>query len=98
MFMVDPAQPSRFSEAREHLDALFGDDNLKTCPFLILGNKIDDPSAVQEAFFCTALGIMNQTGNQTNLPAGVRPVKVQMCSVKKKSGYAEGFRWLAKFI
>jgi GTP-binding protein SAR1 len=98
VFIIDAADPSRFAEAREQLDGLLGDDLLKAAPFLILGNKIDAPTAVHESVLCQGMGVFNQTGVQGAAPAGVRPLKVQMCSVKNKSGYAEGFRWLAKFI
>jgi GTP-binding protein SAR1 len=98
VFMVDAADPSRFSEVRGQLDELLGDDLLKGIPFLILGNKIDAPTAVHESILAQGIGVLNQTGDQTNLPPGVRPLKIQMCSVRRKSGYAEGFRWLAKFI
>jgi GTP-binding protein SAR1 len=98
VFMVDASQAHRFAEARKELDAVLSDDLLKSCPVLILGNKIDAPEAIHEADLRQAIGVFNPTGDETNLPAGVRPLKMQMCSVKKKSGYAEGFRWLAKFL
>lgn len=41
--MIDAADPSRFEEAREELKFLLEDEGLQDVPFLILGNKADDP-------------------------------------------------------
>lgn len=99
VFMVDAAAPDRFAEAKVELDKLLSDENLKGVPFLILGNKIDIPTAAAPDMVATSLGIYNQTElNATSVPQGQRAIRLFPCSIKNKCGYAEGFRWLAKFI
>lgn len=99
VYMVDAAEASRFPEAKKELDNLLSDESLKTVPFLILGNKIDRETAVSQEVLCSALGLYNMTpADATSVPPGQRPFRLFMCSVKNKSGYAQGFRWLSKFI
>lgn len=99
VFMVDAADPNRFAEAKVELDNLLTDETLRNVPFVILGNKIDIPTAVPDFNLSQALGIYNQTPEDaTSVPEGQRAIRIFMCSVKEKSGYAEAFRWLAKFI
>lgn len=43
IFMIDAADASRFEEAREELEFLLNDEGLAEVPFLIMGNKCDDP-------------------------------------------------------
>jgi len=101
VFLVDTTDHKRFPEAREELAQLLSDDQLQGVPFLVLGNKIDAKDAVSEQQLKEALGIFNTCGKKTTkakLPEGVQPIEVFMCSVVKRSGYGEGFKWLAEFL
>ncbi len=48
MYLVDSADRDRFPESKKELDALLSDDSLATVPVLVLGNKIDLPTAAGE--------------------------------------------------
>ena len=47
-----------------------------------------------------ALGLFETYGkdNKGERDTNVRPIEVFMCSVIRKMGYADGFRWLAQFF
>ena len=82
--------------------ALLDDEQLTDVPFLILGNKIDIPSAASEEELRMALSINHTTGkDKTTVTAGERPIELFMCSVVKTSGYTEGWlhlRWMLVFF
>lgn len=101
VFLVDTTDHRRFPEAREELNRLLSDEQLGSVPVLILGNKIDARDAVSEQQLKDALGIFQTCGKKTTkreLPAGVQPVELYMCSIVKRSGYGEGFTWLAGLL
>jgi GTP-binding protein SAR1 len=99
IFLVDTTDHRRFSEAREELSALLSSTELQKVPFLILGNKIDAKEAVSERILKHELGIHHTTGKQSgSLPFNAQPIEVFMCSVVKRVGFQEGFKWLSEYI
>jgi len=98
VFMVDAADPDRFMEARKELNNLLEIDALKDVPFLVLGNKIDRPECASEHAFKYALGLTMTTGKEIGRSEDVRSLEVFMCSVVRRSGFGEGFRWLSRQI
>lgn len=99
VFLVDAVDRERFPEVKKELDGLINDDMLSDVPFLILGNKIDMPRAASDEELRSALGLHHLTTGQGSAPmADIRPIELFMCSVVRKMGYAEGFRWLSSHI
>lgn len=87
VFMVDISDRERLQEASEELARLLADDQLQKVPLLVLGNKIDARDAVSEAQLREAL-----FGSGNPLPP---TLALFMCSVVKRTGYAQGFQWLS---
>ena len=77
------------------------EDSLARVPFLILGNKIDQPQAASEDELRQQLGLYETSGKDKEpediTASGVRPIEVFMCSVYGKWAM-DGFQWLARFL
>ncbi|KAL3752994.1 hypothetical protein ACJRO7_000398 [Eucalyptus globulus] len=101
VYLVDAYDKDRFAESKKELDALLTDELLAKVPFLVLGNKIDLSSAASEDELRHYLGLTNFTTGKDNVDlagTNVRPLEVFMCSIVRKMGYGEGFRWLSQYI
>lgn len=101
VFMVDAADSARFSEVRDELHALLMNEDVIEVPILILGNKIDVEGAAQEEELKEALMLTSHTTGKGTVSRSLlqtRPLEVFMCTVSRKSGYGEGFRWLANYL
>ena len=99
VYMVDAYDIARLPESKRELDSLLTEPALTHVPIVVLGNKIDLPSALSETELRNALGLQITTGkNLAQMPEGHRPVELFMCSVINRAGFAEGFRWAARFI
>lgn len=101
VFLVDAVDRDRFPESKKELDSLLSDDGLNSVPFVILGNKIDIPSAASEDELRHALGLVGMTSGKGKVDlrdSSMRPCEVFMCSVVRRMGYGEGFRWVSQYI
>jgi GTP-binding protein SAR1 len=101
VFLVDSADPERFPEAKKELDALLSEDYLSRVPFIVLGNKVDIATAAPEEELRRALGLHNLTTGKAkgdNVDKAVRPVEIFMCSIVRRQGYAEAFRWVSQYL
>jgi GTP-binding protein SAR1 len=100
VYLVDAVDRDRFPESKQELDSLLSDDNLATVPFLVLGNKIDVPTAASEEELRQWLGLSYTTGKGKVALSGskIRPLELFMCSVLKRQGYGEAFRWMSQYI
>ncbi|CAH1794177.1 unnamed protein product [Owenia fusiformis] len=101
VFLVDALDRERFTEAKAELDSLLTDEQVASAPVLILGNKIDAAGAASEDELRHHFGLHGQTtgkGTVAKNDLHGRPMELFMCSVLKRQGYGEGFRWLAQYI
>ncbi|KAK4406946.1 GTP-binding protein SAR1A [Sesamum angolense] len=101
VYLVDAYDKERFAESKKELDALLSDEALANVPFLILGNKIDIPYAASEDELRYHLGLTGVTtgkGKVNLADSNVRPLEVFMCSIVRKMGYGDGFKWVSQYI
>ncbi|KAJ7473275.1 ADP-ribosylation factor family-domain-containing protein [Mycena latifolia] len=98
VYVVDSADSEQLPECKADLDIMLAAPELLNVPFLILGNKVDNPAAASEAELRTHLGLHQTTGKAGNPHQGIRPIELFMCSVVRREGYEDGFRWLSKYV
>ena len=99
VFIIDASDKERFREAKRELDGILREQMTEKCPVLILGNKIDIPSAASEEQIKEYFNLYSHTTGKKNdkytEESKMRAVEIFMCSILKKQGYGEGLRWLA---
>ena len=99
--MIDACDRERFGESKVELDSLLTDEQLANCPVLVLGNKIDRPGAASEDELRQIFGLYGQTTGKGKVPRSElhgRPLELFMCSVLRRQGYGEGFRWISQYL
>mmetsp|Transcript_8718 Transcript_8718/g.18438 ORF Transcript_8718/g.18438 Transcript_8718/m.18438 type:complete len:197 (+) Transcript_8718:128-718(+) len=103
VFLVDAVDRQRFPESKRELDNLLSSDELRGVPFLVLGNKIDLPTAASEDELKYALGLQDTFGKDAAMASYDErsvgcPIEVFMCSVVRRMGYKDAFQWLSQFL
>ncbi len=101
VFLIDVWDRNRFIESKAELDSLLSDEQVMNCPILILGNKIDKIGATGEQEIRQIFnlnGITTGKGNVARADMNGRPIELFMCSVLKREGYGEAFRWLSQYL
>ncbi|XP_044002651.1 GTP-binding protein SAR1a-like [Aphidius gifuensis] len=101
VFLIDANDRSYFPESKIELEALLTNDDISSYPILILGNKIDRKGAASETEILEYFNIHHLTtgkGKISRKDIHSRPLELFMCSVLKREGYGEGFRWLSQYI
>jgi len=101
VFLVDAADLERLAESKTELESLLTDEQVAACPVLVLGNKIDKPNALSEEQLKWHLNIQQFStgkGQISRSELSTRPLEVFMCSVLRRQGYGEGFRWLSQYL
>ena len=67
----------------------------------VIGLPIGHPLGLQLFQLRLQLGLANYTTGKGKVDlrdAGVRPIEVFMCSVVRRMGYGDGFRWVSQYI
>mmetsp|Transcript_45212 Transcript_45212/g.62867 ORF Transcript_45212/g.62867 Transcript_45212/m.62867 type:complete len:193 (+) Transcript_45212:112-690(+) len=100
IYLVDAADRDRFDESRKELNMLLETPEIAKVPIVILGNKIDKKDAASEEEIRENFSLLSKTswGQDKVSEIDGRPIEVFMCSVAKKAGYAEGFKWLSQYL
>jgi len=101
VFLIDVWDRQRLLESKAELDSLLLDEQVMNCPTLILGNKIDKVNAMGEHEIRQIFGLDGLTTGKGTVPRkdiNGRPMELFMCSVLKREGYGEAFRWLSQYL
>lgn len=101
VFLIDVWDRQRLVESKAELDSLLLDEQVMNCPVLILGNKIDKIGALGEQEVRQIFNLNGITTGKGNVPRSDlsgRPMELFMCSVLKREGYGEAFRWLSQYL
>ena len=91
IFIIDASNRQRLSEARYELLKILNDDELKSMPLLILGNKIDN---INTAF--SEIELRSQLQIEKYLNIENPRIKLCMCSFTRNEGFTDGLKWLVQ--
>ncbi|XP_075134790.1 uncharacterized protein LOC142209664 [Leptodactylus fuscus] len=89
VFVVDSADPERFEEAREELNAILEHDEMRGVPFVVMANKQDLPGAKNPMELAETLGLMKMKAHQWH---------VQGCCAANGDGLVEGLEVLTNLV
>merc|ERR1712151_487053 len=84
IFLVDASDRTRFNEAKEELSGLLDEQAVSHVPFVVLGNKIDIPTAASEDELRNALGLYSHMTYGREVKKSVssaRPIELFMVSI-----------------
>ncbi|KAG9462357.1 hypothetical protein GDO78_014282, partial [Eleutherodactylus coqui] len=101
VYLIDCADHERLAESKAELNELLAVETSSSIPILLLGNKIDRTEAISEEKLLYTFGLYGLTTGKGKVPLqqlNARPLEVFMCSILKRQGYGEGFRWLSQYI
>jgi ADP-ribosylation factor 1/2 len=89
IYVVDCADTTRISEAREELQGILSSDEMTGAPLLVLANKQDLPNALNPARITDGLGLGAIRGRQWY---------VQATCATSGDGLYEGLEWLTNAV
>ena len=89
IFVVDSADKERLAVARQELQAMLEEEELKDAILLVLANKQDQRGALGAKDVSEALGLPDVRNRQWSIQ--------ETCATKGK-GLSEGFDWLVTCI
>lgn len=102
VFLVDVSDRERLYESKAEFDSLMQDEQVASCPVVILGNKIDKQGAMGEQDIRHVFNLNGlTTGKGTVARSDLnnqRPMELFMVSVLRREGYGEAFRWLSQYL
>lgn len=99
IFIIDASDTERIGEANEELQNILLTPEMDKIPVLILGNKIDKETALDEDTLRSYLNLQNLTTGKGKITLkDIRPIEIFMCSIINKMGYGEGFHWLSQYL
>lgn len=97
IFIVDSADPDRFSEARDELQRLGKEKTLKTVPLLVFANKCDMPQSVNPLEVVEKLELEKFSDTMAD-KSFRRSWKLFKSSCMTGEGLYEGLNWLSQEI
>ncbi|CDW87723.1 UNKNOWN [Stylonychia lemnae] len=85
IFVIDSADKERVEVARQELELMLQEEELKGVPVLVLANKQDLPNALNDQEICSGLGLTSIKN---------RPWSLFKISAMNGTGLQEAFEWL----